>query len=159
MSLPLSSLLLLLLLVAGGECLRATTLFQSKDKLESGSCSAGKDQYCCYNKKCSGTGQYVNKTIKCDQKSHYCTVNTTTGYPGCKKDEDGGDYTLCRILQKSIWSTCGCDYDGQGKVTICDCWFGPLFYIVIVLVVVSLVGGVAWRIRRYIRLRDVERLA
>ena len=160
MSAHATTLLLLVLLVAAADCLRADTLLKSGDSLQSGRCSAGSYEYCCYDKKCSGEGKYVNKTIKCDQKSHSCITNSTTGYPSCVKDEDGGLWTLCQILTDSIWYTCGCTYDRWGKVSDCACWLGALFYVIVVIGVVSIVLGLVLRTCRYYRtLRGVERPA
>ena len=156
------TVLLLLLVATGlGESFLAETLVKSVDKVESGGCySAGYDEYyCCYDKKCSGAGQYVNKTIKCDQKFHYCSTNYTTGYPLCVPNEDGGDWTLCLIISQNRWYTCGCDYDSRGRATECDCWHGLQFYIAITApVLLAVVGFVlrvgirVWTRRRYARL-------
>ena len=147
------ALLLVLLLAAAGETRNPESVLQTN--LEYSSCEAGDDQYCCWDKKCIGSGDHADKSIKCDQKTHYCTTNSTTGYPICVKDEDGGVWTLCQIYgTKSVWYTYGCSYYSDGSVLDCDAWFGPLFYAVISLSVILLVAGIVLRVMRIRRMMN-----
>ena len=145
------TLLLVLLSAAVGETKKPSPALQAN--LEWSSCEAESDQYCCYDKKCIGSGDFANTSIKCNQKSHSCATNSTTGYPICKDDEDGGLWTLCQIYgTKSVWYTYGCSYYQDGSVLDCDLWLGPLFYVVVSLSILALVIGVVVRVLRVRRM-------
>ena len=148
------SSLLLCLLVVAGESKKTGSVLQSSLEFGDSSCDPGYNQYCCYNKKCVGSGNFAGTTIKCDQKNHYCTTNPTTGYPICVKNEDGGYWTLCQILgSNNPWYTYGCTYYDDGSVEECGAWLGPLFYSTISLAVVLMVVGIVFRVVRLRRLR------
>ena len=61
------ALLLIVALAGVGETKRPESVLQTN--LESSGCEPGDDQYCCWNKKSIGSGDYADKSIKCDQKN------------------------------------------------------------------------------------------
>ena len=115
------TVILVCLLVTSGESKKLDPHVRVQSNLEYGysSCDPRSDEYCCYIKKCTGSGTYTNKSIRCNQKTHSCTTNETTGYPICVKDEDGGDWVLCQILLMSAWYTYGCVYSDYGVPVEC----------------------------------------